>query len=178
MSVIFALWVWRHRKDEAPDSSGRALSAGKTPPLAALLFSLTSFIILTGVLWNDSGGAAYPIVFYLFSLLLTLIFECGAAILMGYHRGEELARVALCSLVTHPALHLAAFLPEAAFGEDLFGDHWVWFMEAMVVVAESWLLNRLLPPRRSGNAKLVLAMNAFSFLGGLMLWETVIFLLY
>jgi hypothetical protein len=108
--------------------------------------------------------------------LLTLILECGAAAFLGYRK--ELTSVALCSIGTHPALHLAAFLPELLFGEDLFGDHWVWFMEAMVVVTESWLLNRLLPQRRAGNAKLALAMNAFSFLGGLAIWRAIIFLLY
>jgi hypothetical protein len=172
MFATFALWIWRHRGDDKSGSDEDLAHSGGAAPLrrALLLFFGSMFVALAGVFGLSSSEAArYQAAFYPFSLFLTLVLECGFAALWKYRSKRELACVALCSLVTHPTLHLAAFLPEALFGEDLFYDHWVWFLEAMVVTAESNLLNRLLPGRRPGNAKLALAMNAFSFFGGLVI---------
>jgi hypothetical protein len=168
MAGVFFFWVLNSRK---------ARSAGEAAPLniafivAALSFSLASFAILAGVYLTASAEVArFQALLYLFAFLLTLSLECSFAAFFsarGYRSAKELGCVALCSLVTHPALHLVAFLPEQLFGEDLFDDHWVWYLEAMIVVAESFILNRSIPHRRADNAKLALAMNAFSFYSGL-----------
>jgi hypothetical protein len=158
--------MWRHRSDRAPEDV--AASPDAIFLERALLFSLTMFVVLACVyLFDRSESTRVQAVLYPLSLALTLLLECGMAVLWGYRGVTELECVALCSLVTHPTLHLVAFSQEALLGEDLFDDHLVWFLEAMVVVAETYLLNRLLPRRRADNAKLALAMNAFSFFGGL-----------
>jgi hypothetical protein len=167
MVGAFALWVLNSRK---------ARSVRETAPLntsfiaAALSFSLASFAVLAGVYLTTSDETVrFQAFLYPFAFFLTLSLECSFAALWGYHSAKELGCVALCSLVTHPSLHLVAFLPEKLFGEDLFDDHWVWYLEAMIVVAESFILNRLLPHRRADNAKLALTMNAFSFYSGLVI---------
>ena len=166
MFGVFATWVYRHRADTTPENTPTTLDTSFVDRL--LLFSLVMFAALAVALWIDPSDTGHAqAVFYPVSLGLTLLLECSMAALMGYRSMKELGCVALCSLVTHPTLHLVAFLPDCLFGEDLFEDHWSWFLEMTVVVAESWLLNRLLPYRRADNAKLALAMNAFSFLGGL-----------
>ncbi|MDR1874884.1 MAG: hypothetical protein LBQ90_07755 [Synergistaceae bacterium] len=165
MFGLFASWAWTHRRDRTPEGSVAEPDASFIRKL--LLFSLAMYAILAGIFLScPYESALVQVVFYLFALALTLLLECGMAALWGYRSMKELYCVALCSLVTHPTLHLFAFLPEALFGENLFDEHRVWFPEAMVVVAESRLLNRLLPWRRADNAKLALAMNAFSFLAG------------
>ncbi|MDR2179631.1 MAG: hypothetical protein LBP21_04945, partial [Synergistaceae bacterium] len=136
MFGVFALWVWRHRRDDKSKTAEvPAPSSGMVSPSGELLFfALSMFAALAGVFRLDPSEAArYQSAFYLFSLFLTLLLECAFAALWGYRAKRELACVALCSLVTHPTLHVLAFLPEALFGEDLFYDHWVWFLEAMVV---------------------------------------------
>jgi hypothetical protein len=166
MFGVFVLWVWRHRRDCSSGDVGAPLDVAFID--RSLLFSLAMFVTLASVYLLAFGESARSqALLYPLSLSLTLLLECGMAALWGYRNLKELGCVALCSLVTHPALHLIALLPEALFGENLFDDRWVWFLEAMVVVAESRILNRLLPWRRADNAKLALAMNAFSFFGGL-----------
>ena len=167
MLGVFAFWVWDSRKEPSAQETHDPSNDISTVA-AALLLSVFSFAILAIVCLRASDEAArLRAILYPFSLLLTLLLECSFAALWGYRKAKELGCVALCSLVTHPTLHLIALLPGALFGEALFDDHWAWYLEAMVVVAESFLLNRALPCRRADNPKLAMAMNAFSFYGGL-----------
>ncbi|GHV39270.1 hypothetical protein FACS1894187_19050 [Synergistales bacterium] len=177
MCAIFVLWVWKHRHDDKLKAAEAGASLGNAAsPFRALLFSIPAFAVLAGVFeFCSIEGAPHRAALYLFSLFLTLLLECGFAALWGYRAKTELLCVALCSLVTHPVLHLIMLLPKALFGEDAFDDHWIWYLEAMVVVAESCILNSLLPGRRSVNAKLALSMNAFSFFGGLVIMLGILF---
>jgi hypothetical protein len=153
MAGVFTLWVLKSRKE---------CSSEKT--VTILLFFLIFFAILLNMYLTASGTAMSLQAFlYPLFLFLTLPLECSFAALWGYRSAKELGCVALCSLVTHLTLRLIAFLSRELLGEALSGDHWIWYLEAVIFVVESFILDRLLSYRRADNAKLILAMNAFSF---------------
>jgi hypothetical protein len=153
MAVAFTLWLLKSRKER---------SVGKT--VTILLFFLIFFAILLGMYLAASGTVMSLQAFlYPFSLFLTLPLECSFAALWGYRSAKELRYVALCNLVTHLTLRLIAFVAGELFGEELFGNYWIWYLEAVIFIVESFILDRLLPYRRTDNANFVLAMHVFSF---------------
>ena len=136
--------------------------------VVAVSYACSALFFLFFVLSKNIGP---PPKIYLFSLFLTVLLECAVAVAMGYRRAREIASVALCSFVTHPTLHLAALLPGMLSGElyEGFSGSWALSFECVVLMVECALLDALLPLWRAKNAKLALAMNAFSYLTGLLL---------
>lgn len=135
---------------------------------AIILYALLALSALYLFSVRDFGP---PPVLYLFSLVLTLILECSVAFFLGYGTKGEIFAVVLCSLVTHPTLHLAALLPGLLLSDPSagFSGGWTLAFESLIVVAECALLDLLLPSRRADNARLSLSMNVFSYFVGFLL---------
>lgn len=170
MLAIFAVWLWRNFSQASCGKivESEEAEAGRMFRLKLVLFCLAAYVALFLSKWRTerAGDLAGWFLLYAVALLLTLAIELSVARFMGYAGKRELGAVALCSLATHPALHLAAHLPALLFGQTLYADHWAFYMEGMVVVAESGILNGLLPRRRADNAWVALCMNVVSFLIG------------
>ena len=177
MAAAFAAWIWRHRSDGTSEKASGVPDKSFARKLLVCAFLLYAALSAYYV-YIDKDFVVGRFALYLAALLLTLVLECAAALLMGYRGKNELPYVALCSVVTHPALHLTAGLPWALFRQDLFLDHWVYGLEALVVVTECRLLNGLMPWKRGSNAKLAFVMNGFSFLAGLAITEAVLWWLW
>jgi hypothetical protein len=106
---------------------------------------------------------------YAIAFLLTIVLEVAVAALLGYRRRAEIACVVLVNVFSHP---LVCYL--AWFANSLRAAPLRWFeillIEAGVVLVEWLLLCYALPCRRkSGLFSLSLAMNAASYLAGVIL---------
>ena len=143
-------------------------TAGTRSLKIAAVFSLFFFALL-GVSFAvaDFDGAGWLARWYPAALGLTLTMECGYAFAVGYRKKREVVSVAMCSLLTHPLLHVAVILLSERSGAYDVGMAWIILFELLIVAAEACLLNAFLPERpRRRNALLSLEMNAFSFVVG------------
>ncbi|MDR3321545.1 MAG: hypothetical protein LBS93_03780 [Synergistaceae bacterium] len=116
------------------------------------------------------------------ALVLTLAMEGAAAYVLGYRTRRELGCALLCSLVTHPAIHLALCAFFALFAVPFFElwdiavqffelwDICVAFLETAVVLAEYKILRATLPWKGENNARLAVVMNLTSYLGGFLIY--------
>lgn len=100
------------------------------------------------------------------ALALTLVVELPVAFLFGLRDRRSLAIVCLMNAVTNPLLNYF-LLVAGIIAPGSFGIPSLFFLEAFVVFAEWKLLSHAFPARR-GLFGLSLAMNAASFLAGVL----------
>jgi len=104
---------------------------------------------------------------YLPAFCSTVSIELGMAMLLGYWSPRALLAVLLVNMVTHPALHV--FLLAVYYFQLMPLElPLVLALEVAVFVSEWWLLAYALRLRLARAARLSFAMNATSYLLGLL----------
>ena len=103
------------------------------------------------------------------ALLLTEIVEVTVALLLGYRRPREIIAVILVNLVTNPSLNYLLFLNDY-FGMIRHRFPLILFLEAGVVLVEWALLVFALRGNKKSLLVLSLAMNACSYLTGVLIF--------
>ena len=156
------------KKDKKYDDAGREKYFLRTMLSLAVFF----FVVLASM-WRAFPFMRQWLASYIPALSLTLVIEGTAAYALGYRTRRELGVALLCSVVTHPALYVAAAFLSIAAGETLMKrwDAAEAVLETFVVLAEYGILRSLLPGKGVQNAKLGVVMNLISYLTGRVIYK-------
>ena len=95
-------------------------------------------------------------------LVLTLVFECGAALLLGVREKPDLITVALVNVMTNPPAVLCMFLTGFFLGRSVRIPVEI-LLEVLVVVAEGLIYKKLLKYDRIRPMLLSLILNGVSY---------------
>ena len=106
--------------------------------------------------------------FFIKPLLLTLVFECALAVLLGM-RGKDLLLVFLVNLVTNPLLSLTVAVLRLHLSVHRTNLVIYLLLEPLIILAEAWIYQRCLNQKRNA-LQLSLLLNCFAILGGI-LWN-------
>ena len=95
-------------------------------------------------------------------LLLTLVFECGAALLLGVRDRTDLLNVALVNVMTNPPVVLCMFLTGFFFGRGARIPVEI-LLEILVVVIEGLIFKKILRYEKIRPMLLSLILNGISY---------------
>jgi len=147
---------------------------GKEKKFLRTALSISIFFMLElACAWGAFPPLRQWLAGYIPALALTLVMEGAAAFVLGYRNRREFGAAILCSLVTHPALHVVVVFLFITSGEILV-KRWNLYMailETIVAILEYLILRRMLPEKGAQNAKLAIVMNLFSYLGGTLIFK-------
>lgn len=103
----------------------------------------------------------------LLALVLTLLFECSVAWVLGYRKKDEMAAIICINVITNPILNYVLWVMPWMYDG-------IWLLEGMVVLVEWFLLRFALMQKPAKLLGLALAMNATSFLGGMLIFSWIL----